>query len=258
MEFMGIVHSVLLTFSCPFRYIDNPYLIGSKKFDIRVYVLVASYVPLKVWLYRSGFARFSNTRFSLSSISDQYVHLTNVAIQKTAPDYDPEKGCKWSLQELMMYLTARHGHQVVRRVQQQMDEIYIKSLQSVQKVMINDKHCFELYGFDLMFDANLKPWIIEVNASPSLTASSPTDYELKFGLLEDMLHVIDMEGRLSGTEKRVGGFDLIWNDGPVASDELALNCGQPLTYSTNSFLGCHNDRQKHLKQLFKLSPVAQL
>ena len=223
-------------------------------------MLVVSYAPLKVWLYRSGFARFSNTRYSLSSITDQYVHLTNVAIQKTAPDYDPEKGCKWSLQELMMYLTARHGHQAVRQLRQQMDEIYIKSLQSVQRVMINDKHCFELYGVDILIDEHLKPWIIEVNASPSLTASSPTDYELKFGLLEDMLHVLDMEGRLSGREgvKRVGGFDMIWNDGPVASDALSLNCGQPLAYTTNSFLGCYNDREAQLKQLFKLSPIAQL
>ena len=243
-----------------FRYIDNPYLISGKKFDIRVYVLVTSYSPLKAWLYRSGFARFSNTHYSLSSISDQYVHLTNVAIQKTAPDYDPEKGCKWSLQELMRFLAARHGHGVVRQVRQQMDQIYIKSLQSVQKVMINDKHCFELYGFDILFDENLKPWLIEVNASPSLTASSPSDYELKFGLLEDMLHVLDMEGRLGKREnvKRVGGFDLMWSDGPVASDELALNCGQPLTYTTNSFLGCYDDREQQLKELFNLSPLAQL
>ena len=28
-----------------------------------------------------------------------------------------------------------------------MDNIFIKSLQAVQKVMINDKHCFELYPF---------------------------------------------------------------------------------------------------------------
>ena len=265
------------------RYIPNPYLIGGKKFDIRVYVLVTSYVPLKAWLYRSGFARFSNTRFSLDSISDTFVHLTNVAIQKTAPDYDPEKGCKWSLQELRLYLTAKHGHETVRHVFQQVDDIFIKGLQSVQKIIINDKHCFELYGFDIMFDENLKPWIIEVNASPSLTASSPTDYDLKVrahhlisnimkahmspppplpsflnikvGLLEDMLHVIDMEGRLSGSEKRIGGFDLLWNDGPVASDELALHCGQPPTYSTNSFLGCYNNREEHLRHLFKLSPA---
>ena len=237
------------------RYIDKPYLIGGKKFDIRVYILVTSYVPLKAWLYRSGFARFSNTRYSLDSITDQFVHLTNVAIQKTAPDYDPDKGCKWSLQEFRTYLTAKHGHETVKRLFQQMDDIYIKSLQSVQKLIINDKHCFELYGFDIMFDDTLKPWIIEVNASPSLTASSPTDYDLKIGLLEDMLHIIDMEGRLSGTEKRVGGFDLLWNDGPVASDELALHCGQPLTYSTNSFLGCYNDREEQLKHMFKLSPL---
>lgn len=237
------------------RYIPNPYLIGGKKFDIRVYVLVTSYVPLKAWLYRSGFARFSNTRYSLDSISNTFVHLTNVAIQKTAPDYDPEKGCKWSLQELRLYLLARHGHETTRRVFRQVDEIFVKSLQSVQKVIINDKHCFELYGFDIMFDEHLKPWIIEVNASPSLTPSSPTDYELKFGLLEDMLHVVDMEGKLSGAEKRVGGFDLLWSDGPVASDELALRCGQPLTCSTNSFLGCHNDREEQLKHLFKLTPL---
>ena len=39
-------------------------------------------------------------------------------------------------------------------------------------------------------------WLIEVNASPSLTASSQSDYELKCRLLEDMLHIIDMENRL--------------------------------------------------------------
>jgi len=37
------------------------------------------------------------------------VHLTNVAVQKTAPDYDPDKGCKWATQQLRQYLTAKHG-----------------------------------------------------------------------------------------------------------------------------------------------------
>lgn len=42
------------------------------------------------------------------------VHLTNVAVQKTAPDYDPDKGCKWSTQQLRQYLNARHGVDNVR------------------------------------------------------------------------------------------------------------------------------------------------
>lgn len=233
------------------RYIENPYLIGGRKFDIRVYVFVTSYFPLKVWLYRSGFARFSNTRFSLDTINDSYIHLTNVAIQKTAPDYDPEKGCKWSMQQLRTYLTARHGQETVNVLFRLIDDVFIKSLHAVQKVMINDKHCFELYGFDIMIDSNMKPWLIEVNASPSLTASSQSDYELKFGLLHDLLHIVDMENRLSGDEKRVGGFDLMWNDGPVANEDELWDAGTPHLYPTNTFLGCHNDREKQLKELFK-------
>ena len=46
------------------RYINNPLLIGGKKFDLRIYVLVINYQPLVAYLYRSGFARFTHTRYS--------------------------------------------------------------------------------------------------------------------------------------------------------------------------------------------------
>ena len=65
----------------------------------------------------------------------------------------------------------------------------MNSLLAVQKIMIHDKHCFEMYGYDILIDENLKPWLIEVNSSPSLTADTPQDYELKFGLLDDVYSV---------------------------------------------------------------------
>ncbi|XP_072294629.1 probable tubulin polyglutamylase TTLL9 [Eucyclogobius newberryi] len=228
------------------RYIENPYLINGRKFDLRVYVLVTSYIPLKAWLYRDGFARFSNTRFSLSSIDDKYMHLTNVAVQKTAPDYDPEKGCKWQVQQLRRFLTAKHGREKIESIFKDIDNIFVRSLQSVQKIIINDKHCFELYGYDILLDENLKPWLIEVNASPSLTASSKEDYEMKCRLLEDTLNVVDMEGRLNGKEKRVGGYDLMWNDGPVYREDLNLETYGSTFFTANTHLGCMNDRENHL------------
>ncbi|XP_029995217.1 putative tubulin polyglutamylase TTLL9 [Sphaeramia orbicularis] len=236
------------------RYIENPYLINGRKFDLRVYVLVTSYVPLKAWLYRDGFARFSNTRFSLNSIDDKYMHLTNVAVQKTAPDYDPEKGCKWQMQQLRRYLTAKHGREKVETLFEEMDNIFVRSLQSVQKVIINDKHSFELYGYDILLDQNLKPWLIEVNASPSHTPSCQEDYEMKCRLLEDTLNVVDMEGRLNGWEKRVGGYDLMWNDGPVFKEDLNLETFGSTCFTVNTHLGCVNDREKHLRRQRLLRP----
>ncbi|CAH8518708.1 unnamed protein product [Schistosoma intercalatum] len=253
------------------RYITNPYLLCGRKFDLRVYVLVTSFNPLKVWVYRDGFARFSNTRFSLDSIDDQYIHLTNIAVQKTAPDYDAEKGCKWSIGRLRRHLLSIYGYKKVAELFHQVDIIFIGSLLSVQKIIINDKRCFELYGYDILLDDNLRPWLLEINACPSLTASSKEDYTLKTNLLNDMLDVVDLEGRLTSFEKRVGDFDLIWDDGPIhpTSDTTegwlinALNTINPFNSENssesvhvfgpnglprlNSFLGCTSRQSARCK-----------
>ena len=73
-----------------------------------------------------------------------------------------------------------------------MQELIIKTLIATSKVISNDKRCFELYGFDIMFDANLKPWLIEINGSPSMTANTPIDKVLKNGLLDDTLTIVNL------------------------------------------------------------------
>ena len=53
----------------------------------------------------------------------------------------------------------------------------IHCFKSVQKVIINDKHSFELYGFDFLIDDKLKSWLIEINSMPSLCSTNPVDGE---------------------------------------------------------------------------------
>jgi tubulin polyglutamylase TTLL1 len=72
------------------RYIDKPLLIGGKKFDLRMYVLVTSYRPLKVWLHSGGFARFCTEKYSddVGELDNMMIHLTNVAVQKGGDEYN--------------------------------------------------------------------------------------------------------------------------------------------------------------------------
>ncbi|KAK0411426.1 hypothetical protein QR680_005648 [Steinernema hermaphroditum] len=198
------------------KYVDSPDLIGGKKYDVRLYVLVTSFRPLNAWVHREGFARFSHSRYSMASVEDAYVHLTNVAIAKSAPDFDAERGLKWNLLKWKRYLAAVHGHEKTRKVMEDIGGIIMESLRFVNSTIIQNKHCFELFGYDILVDANLKPWLLEVNASPSLTASSQEDYEMKFRVLNHMLDILDLENRLSGQETKVGGFDLLLrNNEPV-------------------------------------------
>ena len=68
--------------------------------------------------------------------------------------------------------------------------IMIMSLKSVQQVIINDKHCFEMYGFDVLLDSQCKPWLIEINSSPSLSTTTKSDHKLKMELLKGVFEIV--------------------------------------------------------------------
>jgi tubulin polyglutamylase TTLL9 len=87
----------------------------------------------------------SRSAFPRSLSSD--VHLTNVAIQKKGDDYDAESGGKWDVRSLKLYLMAKYGAERVNTLFFNIQLICIRSLLSVQKVIISDKHSFEMYGY---------------------------------------------------------------------------------------------------------------
>ncbi len=66
------------------RYISNPLLINGHKFDLRIYVVVTSFEPLRVYIYKEGLARFASEQYVGSKMNkdNKYVHLTNYSINK--------------------------------------------------------------------------------------------------------------------------------------------------------------------------------
>lgn len=69
------------------------------------------------------------------------------------------------------------------------DKIY----NATRKYCAHRSNCFELLGFDIIIDSELKPWLLEVNLSPSLSSDSPLDMKVKSTLVSDMFNLIGVK-----------------------------------------------------------------
>ena len=202
------------------------------------------YNPLTAYLYRTGFCRFTSFKYSLNpeDLNNNQIHLTNVAVQKQSATYDKQIGGKWYFRELKTYLMGRYNEEQVNSMFDGIQNIIIKCFYAVQSVIAKDRHCFELYGYDILIDENLKPWLIEINSNASLTASTERDAQTKIKMLDDLLTIVDLEKIMTGNEDQVGGWDIICRGTPI---KMNNNC----MYKTR--LGSFNNREKQLKQLAK-------
>ena len=68
------------------------------------------------------------------------------------------------------------------------DEICFK----MNRLVAHRSNCYELFGFDVLVDTNLRPWLLEVNVSPSLVAGAPIDQRVKGMLMSDIFHLIGL------------------------------------------------------------------
>lgn len=66
-------------------YLSNPLIVDGYKFDIRIYVLVTSCDPPRIYIYREGLCRFCTapyTKPTAENIENSFMHLTNYSINK--------------------------------------------------------------------------------------------------------------------------------------------------------------------------------
>ncbi|CAD7969276.1 unnamed protein product [Amoebophrya sp. A120] len=310
------------------KYVNPPLLIKGYKFDLRIYVVITSFDPLKIYLFREGLVRFATEKYSAERKSDlrsRKVHLTNYSVNKNATNYkknmdgaaprtsststatspqkqtrastpsgtiitagttrgqepqdqdeditlgsenedenDPteppeepgdqedvdiedqdsenESFCgeeedlenegpesKWSLSQLEEYFNQQGWD--YEKCFSEVKALVVKAAIAVEPIIVSTLHrstnlddvvansgggngnssgnkdgssgstvgdqsntspCFEIYGFDVLLDANRRPWLLEVNVSPSLSSSSPLDRRIKTMLLADTLTLIGL------------------------------------------------------------------
>jgi len=187
------------------RYITNPFLINSHKFDLRIYVIITSIDPLRVYMFKDGLARFAAEKYSSRNIKNRCSHLTNYSINKKNKNFIHNKseeqddyGYKWSIKALwknleiagidLDILWSKIYDAIIKTIISAEGKIY----EQVKRYCAHRTNWFEIFGFDVLIDSNLKPWILEVNLSPSLSSDSPIDWKIKNTLLASTFNLIGL------------------------------------------------------------------
>jgi tubulin polyglutamylase TTLL5 len=203
---VGDLHSLAYSQSSVIqRYVERPLCLAEYKFDLRLYVLVTSFRPLESFIYSEGFARLSTQPYSTdpADLQNKFIHLTNSSIQKMNTEElrkdNPLNSESAAVGGSKISLLGSHGlwerlttHGVdIKQLWQSICQLVLKSLIAVDDRIQPQPCCFEVFGYDVLIDSQLRPWLLEVNASPSLARENNLDARVKEAMVRDTILLVD-------------------------------------------------------------------
>ncbi|XP_043466529.1 tubulin polyglutamylase TTLL13P-like [Leptopilina heterotoma] len=188
-------------------YLSKPFLIDGFKFDLRVYTLITSCDPLRIYVYNDGLVRFATTRYKEPmnhNTSNVFMHLTNYSVNKHSRMFviDDEVGSKRKISTLNKWL--KENNIAIDELWCKIDEVIVKTILAAVPILKHNYHtcfpnhdltyaCFELLGFDILLDWKLKPFLLEVNHSPSFHTDAQLDKDVKESLLIDTFEMLNLQ-----------------------------------------------------------------
>ncbi|XP_054644563.1 tubulin polyglutamylase TTLL7 isoform X4 [Dunckerocampus dactyliophorus] len=192
------------------EYLDKPFLMEGYKFDLRIYILVTSCDPLRIFLYNDGLVRMGTEKYhapSEANLSQLYMHLTNYSVNKHNENFERDetvdKGSKRSVSWFTEFLHANDYD--VAKFWGDVSELVVKTLIVAEPHVLHayrmcrpgqppgsDSVCFEVLGFDIILDRKLKPWLLEINRAPSFGTDQKIDFDVKRGVLLNALKLLNI------------------------------------------------------------------
>jgi tubulin polyglutamylase TTLL5 len=196
------------------RYIHRPLLFNGFKFDLRLYVAITSFNPLRIYLHDEGLVRLATVQYeeNFDDLANHFVHLTNYSINKFSEGYqDPldqedADNCDSTASKLGLKSLKRkliNDGVNVDILWRNIEDLVIKTILSIEMQVTtavemfvpHSSSCFELFGFDVLIDCDLRPWLLEVNFAPSLACDTQFDLGVKSTVLSDMFNMVGLRPR---------------------------------------------------------------
>ena len=174
-------------------------------------MLICGVDPLRIYLYKDGLARFATHDYkkpSQKNLKNHFIHLTNYSINKNSAKYSSNKkvgsddqGHKRSYRSILEYFKLQGEN--VGKLEEDIDAAIIKTMWCIQPSLahaykscqpedVENSMCFEVLGFDILIDSCLKPWVIEINISPSFHVDTPLDFRIKKGVIEECIKLLNL------------------------------------------------------------------
>ncbi|GLC40170.1 hypothetical protein PLESTM_001009700 [Pleodorina starrii] len=158
------------------QYVADPLLIDGRKFGVRVWVLVSDVAPLRIYIHSRGLVLFSSHKYDTELLSTPGGsesafssgpapgHVTNYA--------QNENGDVWSLGQFAAHLGAAAWRQLWRAMCRSAAAAFAAALPRGAEVLAEVRppphSCFQFFGLDFLVDRGGRPWLLEVNATPSM------------------------------------------------------------------------------------------
>jgi hypothetical protein len=191
---------------CAQRYVADPLLIGGRKFGVRVWVLVTGHDPLRAYIHANGLALFSTHAYdgaTWAAAGDAggiaLGHVTNYAQNMD--------GGVWDLSQLAEHLGAAPWAALWSDIKRNAALALAAALPDMHAAHaglgVPPGTTFELLGLDYLVDSSLKPWLLEVNGTPSLAvdhadpAVEAVIHAAKFGMATDMFALLGCATRFA-------------------------------------------------------------
>jgi hypothetical protein len=186
------------------KYIINLDLINEKKYDLRLHVLISGLKPLRIYFYSEGFARIAAEKFNLDEnfISNKFVHLTNIAINKNNKKYKKVHNINdknANTYTILMYENYLKTHNIEwYDIRKKIKDIIIKSIISLYRILteeikkqnVSDNNFYTLLGYDILITNKFEPVLIEINDNPTMTIYTDFERQNKTNLFVDTLNLI--------------------------------------------------------------------
>ena len=197
-----------LKYSFISKYISNPHLLKGRKYHIRMYVIVTGFTPLKIYIYNEGqvMRAAHNYSYELSKIENNTASITNGHFNFKDPNYNhnatfnTDQGTEWSINVLKNYINKNGGNW--EKIWNEIKNISVKSIlinfNIIKNKLLNDfkflrsNNIVQRFGFDIMIDDNMKPWLLEINGIPGMALYNIINLNNKIGVDTDFINLIGL------------------------------------------------------------------